>query len=602
MTQTSRSPVAVLITLAVATLLILPAAAAPKKSSKSTPAKSARQEPKSRSAKERAKGTAKTKSSAKGRDQSASKSKASAREREKSAAKSKASARDTRAGRRGSERASKNDRRSARDEKRERASAKRGDDRKSVRKSSRSDDAVARSGRKLSRRERLAEARREAERRRREEAARRAEIARQAAIARALAIARQRAADQALRDETAANILRDDPTGEDPEVRRVAVEALGERAGSVVVMDPKNGRVYAVVNQEWALRRGNVPCSTIKLVTGMAGLADKVIDPVQTVNISDGSYRLDLTDSLAYSNNAYFQKVGGYVGFERMMSYAREFGLGEKTGINHPNESAGRLPLLKTGYAVNHMSSHGDDIEVTTVQLANMASAIGNGGTLLVPHLPRTPQESVTFKAETRRRLNVPQEHLRRLLPGMIGAVTYGTGRNANDPTQTVAGKTGTCTGQGSKVGLFTSFAPVHDARLAVAVVTRGSGERGRTASSVAGKIYRGLNHRFGNGGAAPLLATDALAPRPKIDPSKAAAISDEDREADAYVVSEAAGEEKETNVRSTLAVPTKPAGVTPSPARTPATTSTPTPPAPTTSTPLWSTPERPRRVESNTP
>ncbi len=563
MILTSRSPVApALAVLALVTLLILPTytIAAPKKSSKPAPKKVARQE-KSRPAKGREKTAAKSKSSTK----SAKETRAERRERERA---------DKSRNRR-NESASKNDRRSAREEKRDRASSKKED---------------VKSGRKLSRRERLAEARREAERRRREEAARRAEIARQAAIARALAIARQRAADQALRDETATNILRDDPTGEDPEVRRVAVEALGERAGSVVVMDPKNGRVYSVVNQEWALRRGNVPCSTIKLVTGLAGLADSVIDPVQTVNISDGSYRLDLTDSLAYSNNAYFQKVGGYVGFDRMMGYAREFGLGEKTGINHPNESAGRLPMFKSGYAVNHMSSHGDDVEVTTAQLANMASAIGNGGTLLVPHLPRTPQESVRFKTEVRRRLNVPQEHLQRLLPGMIGAVTYGTGRSANDPTQTIAGKTGTCSGQGSKVGLFTSFGPVHDARLAVAVITRGSGERGRTAATVAGKIYRGLNHRFGNRGGAPLLATDALAPRPKIDPSKAAAISDEDKESDAYVVSEATNEAGETNVRSTLSVPTRPTEVTTrpgiaAPAASPA-----------------QTPERPRRVLTNTP
>lgn len=563
MILTSRSPVApALAVLALVTLLILPTytIAAPKKSSKPAPKKVARQE-KSRPAKGREKTAAKSKSSTK----SAKETRAERRERERA---------DKSRNRR-NESASKNDRRSAREEKRDRASSKKED---------------VKSGRKLSRRERLAEARREAERRRREEAARRAEIARQAAIARALAIARQRAADQALRDETATNILRDDPTGEDPEVRRVAVEALGERAGSVVVMDPKNGRVYSVVNQEWALRRGNVPCSTIKLVTGLAGLADSVIDPVQTVNISDGSYRLDLTDSLAYSNNAYFQKVGGYVGFDRMMGYAREFGLGEKTGINHPNESAGRLPMFKSGYAVNHMSSHGDDVEVTTAQLANMASAIGNGGTLLVPHLPRTPQEGVRFKTEVRRRLNVPQEHLQRLLPGMIGAVTYGTGRSANDPTQTIAGKTGTCSGQGSKVGLFTSFGPVHDARLAVAVITRGSGERGRTAATVAGKIYRGLNHRFGNRGGAPLLATDALAPRPKIDPSKAAAISDEDKESDAYVVSEATNEAGETNVRSTLSVPTRPTEVTTrpgiaAPAASPA-----------------QTPERPRRVLTNTP
>ncbi|MDQ3255102.1 MAG: penicillin-binding transpeptidase domain-containing protein [Acidobacteriota bacterium] len=571
MTHSSRPLLPVFaLTALIFSLLIAPhtdAAVLKKKTTTKVAAKSSRQEPKSRSAKSR----------------------------EKSAAKAKPSAKESR-GRR-NERASKSDRRSKRDERR--ASARRGDDDR-------------KSGRKLSRRERLAESRREAERRRREEAARRAELARLAAIARAIAIARQRAADQALRDETAANVLRDDPTGEDLEVRRVAVEALGDHAGSVVVMDPKNGRVYSVVNQEWALRRGNVPCSTIKLVTGLAGLSETVIDPVQTVNISDGSYRLDLTDSLAYSNNAYFQKVGGHVGFERMMNYARQLGLGEKTGINHPNESPGRLPMFKFGYAVNHMSSHGSDIEVTTVQLANMASSIANGGTLLVPHLPRTPGENTQFKTEVRRRVNVPDEHLKRLLPGMIGAVTYGTGRLANDPTQTIAGKTGTCTGQGSKVGLFTSFAPVHDPRLAVAVILRGSGERGRTASAVAGKVYRGLNQRFGNRGGAPLIANDVLTPRPKIDPRRAAVISDEDAEADAETAAgmngtvgtgnASEGAAAETNVKSTLkSVPaTRPTDVTTRPTNAAPTSSTALSTAPTASPKQDD--QRPRRVLTTTP
>lgn len=448
------------------------------------------------------------------------------RDKARAAAKQKNSAKEAR-----DQRRVRKDERSAKDDKR--ASSKR-------------DDANAR--RPQSRRERLAEARREAERRRREEAERRAELARQAAIARAAAIARQRAADQALRDEAAANILADSVTGEDLEVRRVAIAALGNHAGTVVVMDPKTGRVYTVVNQEWALRRGFKPCSTIKLVSGLAGLCENVINPVETVNISTGSYRLDLTDSLAFSNNTYFQKVGGYVGFERMMGYARQLGLGERTGINHANEFAGRVPVYKTGYAVNHMCSHGDDFEVTPIQLATLSSAIANGGSLLVPHLPRTPEEHANFKTEVRRRLNIPQEHLRRLIPGMIGAVNYGTARGAYDPLQTVAGKTGTCTGQGSWLGLFTSYAPVDDPRLAVVVVTRGSGERGRIAAAVAGKIYRGLGHRFGKGvGGAPLMANmpHVPVPRPKVNPALAAALSDEDAEANAAGIN---GEEETLN------------------------------------------------------
>ncbi|HEX8851875.1 MAG TPA: penicillin-binding transpeptidase domain-containing protein, partial [Pyrinomonadaceae bacterium] len=378
-----------------------------------------------------------------------------------------------------------------------------------------------RGGRALSRRER---ARLEAERRRElAEARRRAELARLAAIA------RQRAADQALKDETTANILKDETTGEDMEIRRAAVAALAGHAGSVVVMDPKTGRVFTVVNQEWALRKGYKPCSTIKLVTGLAGLSEKVIDPAQTVNVSLQKYSLDLTDSLAYSNNGYFQSVGGRVGFDRMVAYARELGLGQPTGINHANEFSGRIPAFKSGYAVNHMSSHGDDFEVTPIQLASLVSAIGNGGNLMTPHLPRTPQEDVKFKPEVRRRLNIPEENLRRMIPGMIGAVNYGTAKLAYDPVQTIAGKTGTCIGQGSWLGLFASFAPVVDPRLAVVVVTRGSGERGRIAAGIAGRVYRALNGRFGAPAGIQMATTPAsLTPRPRIDPRAAAAISDE--------------------------------------------------------------------------
>lgn len=176
------------------------------------------------------------------------------------------------------------------DKRRERNSAR------DMRASRKEKETDRRGGRALSRRERLAEARRLAEQRRREiaEARRRAEIARQAAIARARAI------EQARRDEVMANIAKDDTTGEDLEVRRAAVAALGNHVGTVVVMDPQSGRVYTVINQEWALRRGFKPCSTIKLVSGLAGLTEKAIDPVQTVAVSDRRYAIDLTDALAY--------------------------------------------------------------------------------------------------------------------------------------------------------------------------------------------------------------------------------------------------------------------------------------------------------------
>jgi len=339
-------------------------------------------------------------------------------------------AKRTSSSKRASERSGRNDKRTSKKQKETAASRreKRGSKGRATVADSR------RNGRGMRRRERALEAARL--RRARLEAARRAEIARQQAIA------RQRAADQALRDETAANILKDDATGEDPQVRKLAIEALGNHAGSIVVMEPKTGKVLSVVNQDWALRQGYKPCSTIKLVTGLAGLGEKVIEPNQTVNVTAANYAIDLPDSLAYSNNGYFQSVGGQLGFDRMINYARKLGLGEKTGINHANEFAGKVPAYKSGYAVNHMSSHGDDFEVTPIQLGVLVSAIANGGKLVVPRLPRTPEEHAAFKKEVRREVDLPKESLQRMVPGMIGAVNYGTARLAYDPMQTIAGKT----------------------------------------------------------------------------------------------------------------------------------------------------------------
>jgi membrane peptidoglycan carboxypeptidase len=396
-----------------------------------------------------------------------------------------------------------------------------------------------RTGRKLSKRELAAETRRfqGGRRRQQEEARRRAEAARQAAIA------RQRAIDEGMRNDAETSIARDSTVGEDLEVRKAAVEALGHHAGTVVVMDPKSGRVYTVVNQDWGLRRGFKPCSTIKLVTGVAGISEKVISPMETAS-DGGNYRIDLTDALAYSNNSYFQHVGGVVGFDKMVGYARELGLGEKTGINYVNEYAGRVPLFKTGYAVNHMSSHGDDFEVTAIQLATLVSAMSNGGKLVVPHLPRTVEENSQFKTEVRRKVNIETDAWRRMLPGMIGAVNYGSGRKAYRPEQTVAGKTGTCIGQGSWLGLFTSYAPVVHPRLAVVVITRGADAHNHLPAAVAGRIYSALSPRFGTQINFQVAQTDDDEATPSRD-KKAAALNEEAQENRAATEAEKAAEEK---------------------------------------------------------
>jgi membrane peptidoglycan carboxypeptidase len=207
---------------------------------------------------------------------------------------------------------------------------------------------------------------------------------------------------------------------------------------------------------------------------------------------------MDLTSALAHSNNPYFERVGSGIGFDKMIHYARELGLGEKTGANVPFEYAGRLPELKPGFALHRMFSYADGFEVTAVQLGNLVSAMANGGKLLVPQVLR-PSEEARFKPKVRRKLDIDTNVLQRMVPGMIGAVNYGSGRRAYDPTQTVAGKTGTCNGgEGSWVGLFTSYAPLANPRLAVVVITRGTDAHHHLPAAVAGQIYRDLSQRFG--------------------------------------------------------------------------------------------------------
>jgi membrane peptidoglycan carboxypeptidase len=382
------------------------------------------------------------------------------------------------------------------------------------------------------------------------EARRRAEAARRAAIARQMAL------DKAMRDEVQALIAKDDLTGEDPEVRRVAVNALGNHAGTVVVMDPLTGRVYSIVNQQWALHRGFKPCSTIKLVTGVAGLSENAIPLINTAG--DG-YNTDLTSALAHSDNPFFQQVGSKIGSDKMVNYARELGLGEKTGINVPFEFPGRLPEVKTGIFERRIFSHADGFEVTPLQLGTLVSAMANGGKLLVPQIAHSQKEASKMDVKVRRQLDITTDVWQRMVPGMVGAVNYGSGRKAYDATQTVAGKTGTCIGQGGWVGLFTSYAPLANPRLAVVVIAQGTDARRHFPAAVAGAIYRGLNHRFGTA----------------INLQVASTLDDEEKEvADAEAAAEKAEAEKaaaeaeaaestngETTAKTTPVTPLAPAG-----------------------------------------
>jgi cell division protein FtsI/penicillin-binding protein 2 len=287
----------------------------------------------------------------------------------------------------------------------------------------------------------------------------------------------------------------DSVDGEDLVVRRAAVEALGPYNGSVVVADPNTGRVLSIVNQRLALKSGFQPCSTIKVPVALAALKEGVIERDTMLPIFRRK-GLNLTEALARSNNPFFANLGTKLGFDRVSYYARLFGLGEKAGLNIDGEQPGVFPETRpANLTVGLMSSFGEGIRLTPLQLAAMLSAIANGGTLYYLQYPRSTVEAESFVPRVKRTLDI-EPWIPDIRPGMSGAVEYGTARRANyDPLEPVLGKTGTCTEDRTHLGWFGSFNDVGRNKLVVVVLlTGGRGVSGPTAAQIAGGVYRRLS------------------------------------------------------------------------------------------------------------
>jgi len=301
----------------------------------------------------------------------------------------------------------------------------------------------------------------------------------------------------------------DNVDGEDLEVRRAAVEALGPYNGTVVVTDPDSGRLLSIVNQKLALSNGFQPCSTIKLVTTLAALKEELIPtsgPYQLTSRAQSS----LTYAVAHSSNGYFAVLGQKLGFSRVVEYARLLGLGERAGLNIEGEQPGVLPSAppRDG-GVGMMTSFGSGISLTPLQLAALVGAVANGGTLYYLQYPRSAQETALLAPQVKRELPVA-DWLDKLKVGMRAAVERGTARRAAyQADEPIYGKTGTCTdfGKGAHMGWFGAFNEVGDRKLVVVVMLTGArGVSGPVASGIAGKVFAGLARRnFSLGAFQPL-------------------------------------------------------------------------------------------------
>jgi penicillin-binding protein 2 len=289
----------------------------------------------------------------------------------------------------------------------------------------------------------------------------------------------------------------DDAQFDDPVVRQAALDALGNQNGSVVAVDPSNGRVLAIVNQKLAYSAGFEPCSTLKPVIAVAALEKGIITPDTMIRIGRRRY-MDLTEALAHSNNRFFESLGRQMGFDTVWHYDHVFGLGERAGFDISGEQTGFLPSAPPTYGgVARMCSFGQGIRMTPLQLAAIVSSIANGGTLYYLQYPQSADASKDFSPRIRRTLEIAPL-LPELRQGMLAAVLYGTARQSNDPDgEQALGKTGTCNDAtlGGRLGWFASYAGQEDPRIVLVVLLRGRMRivNGPHAADVAGKIYHDL-------------------------------------------------------------------------------------------------------------
>jgi cell division protein FtsI/penicillin-binding protein 2 len=297
------------------------------------------------------------------------------------------------------------------------------------------------------------------------------------------------------------SVSADDPTYDDPIVRQAAVDALGRYNGSVVAVDPRTGRILTVVNQKIAFSDGYIPCSTIKPTIAIAALEENVITSDTMLKVGRRKY-MNLTEALAHSNNTFFEELGRRMGFDTVSRYGRLLGLGELAGYNLPEEHPGSFPTQPPAFGgVARMSSFGEGIQITPLQLAAIAAAFANGGTLYYLQYPHSQEESENFAPRVKRDLNI-NNVLPGVREGMLAAVLYGTGRLSYDAggEETPLGKTGTCDDHTnpSRIGWFVSYADETHPKIALAVLLRGNTRKvkGPTAAQVAGGIYRRLREQ----------------------------------------------------------------------------------------------------------
>ena len=341
----------------------------------------------------------------------------------------------------------------------------------------------------------------------------------------------------------------------DRRIQEAAERAMEGHAGAVVVMDPRDGDVLAMVStpafaldqftgtigrDAWVqlvrdpshpmlnrtVQSQYAPGSVFKIVVAAAGLQETTLTPVDRV-YCNGEFHLgnwtfndwkegghgtvDLHRAIVQSCNPYFYQAGLKIGIDTIARYARAFGLGAPTGIDLPGEKLGLIPGPHRGkrwsYAGDtvNLSIGQGAILVTPMQVARMMSAVANGGVLFKPRLVQRVERAdgqllYSDPGLVNGHLALSPMVWAFLKQSLLDVVNEGTGTEARIPGIDIAGKTGTAqmtansrAQRGQDHAWFASFAPVHDPQYVVVVLVERGGKGGHIAAPIARQIYNAI-------------------------------------------------------------------------------------------------------------
>jgi penicillin-binding protein 2 len=349
-------------------------------------------------------------------------------------------------------------------------------------------------------------------------------------------------------------------------------DLMASGRGALAVMDPKDGGILAMVSRPvfdpnvFSLRakspedneeirnlyddenrplfnrviQGAYPTgSTWKIFMAVAALSEGTIT-IENSKIKDGGLQIgnyfmsslthlgypDIHLAIVKSADGYFYRLGLKMGIEKIEKWTEIFHLGQRTGIDLPNERAGIPPSRKWKAKVNPKDPEwrdydtaaaaiGQGIAITPLQMLRMVAGVAVGGDMRTPHLllkgtaglDRFGVEQKEIRYADEQKFTAPMSHEihRTMTRALWGVVNEGgTGARARVAGFDVAGKTGTAqVASKSRAGekyrdhaWFVSFAPRDVAEIASVVLVENSGYGGVHAAPKAGAIYQAYYRR----------------------------------------------------------------------------------------------------------